>query len=350
MIWLTWRQFRAQAAAAAVVLIAVAAILSITGIHLSNLYATYQRDLPTCNALSCGAVRSKLLDSYPHVKLIGSVLIGVPAVIGMFWGAPLVTRELEANTHRLAWTQSVTRTRWLLTKLGIVGLAAMLAAGLFSLAVSWWAIPFDRVNANHISPALFDQRGVVPMAYAGFAFVLGVTAGLLIRRTLPAMAATLVGFIAARVVTQYLVRPHLFAPVHLSTAISPATGAGLSLQNGQVSLDAGHPNLHGGWITATRIVDDAGHAPTSAFLHQACASALRPPPGDRTGARVHAGRAAQQAFFDCIHNVGASYHEALTYQPNARFWEFQWAETAIFLGAALALALVCVRLIRRRLG
>ena len=41
----------------------------------------------------------------------------IPAVIGAFWGAPLISRGLEAGTFRLAWNQSVTRTRWTLVKL-----------------------------------------------------------------------------------------------------------------------------------------------------------------------------------------------------------------------------------------
>ena len=42
----------------------------------------------------------------------------MPALIGAFWGAPLITREFEAGTFRLAWNQSVTRARWLAIKLG----------------------------------------------------------------------------------------------------------------------------------------------------------------------------------------------------------------------------------------
>jgi hypothetical protein len=350
MIWVSWRQFRGQAVAAAALLVVVGLILGITGIHLAHLYTAYQQNLHTCNALSCESLRSKLLGTYQHVKLIGSLLIGVPAIIGLFWGAPLVTRELDAGTHRLAWTQSVTRTRWLLTKLGLVGLASMVAAGLFSLAVTLWAMPYDRVNANHLSPALFDQRGIAPIAYAAFAFVLGVTVGLLVKRTLPAMAITLVGFIATRMVTQYLLRPHLFAPLHQVSPLSPSLGVGIGLNNGQVSIDAGHPNLHGGWITSSKIVDATGHSPTSDFVRRACSAAINVPPPSGSGQRVHAGRPAQQAFTSCISNVGARFHEVIAYQPNSRFWEFQWAEAGIFLGLAVLLAVACVGLVRRRLA
>ena len=76
-----------------------------------------------------------------HLSLVSLL---VPALIGIFWGAPLVARELEAGTFRLAWTQSVTRTRWLAVKIALVGLASVLAAGLLSLLVTWWSSPLDR--------------------------------------------------------------------------------------------------------------------------------------------------------------------------------------------------------------
>ena len=66
-----------------------------------------------------------------------------PALIGLFWGAPLIARELETGTYRLAWNQSVTRSRWTLAKLGIGGLASVAVAGLLSLMITWWASPIN---------------------------------------------------------------------------------------------------------------------------------------------------------------------------------------------------------------
>jgi hypothetical protein len=112
----------------------------------------------------------------------------LPALIGLFWGAPLIARELEAGTHRLVWNQSVTRTRWLAVKLGLVGLAAVTAAGLGSLAVDWWSDPIDKTAFDQfprMEPLLFGTRGIVPVAYAAFAFALGVTIGMLVRRRSP---------------------------------------------------------------------------------------------------------------------------------------------------------------------
>ena len=130
------------------------------------------------------------------------ILLLAPGLLGVFWGAPLVTRELEARTFPLAWNQSVTRTQWMAVKLGLVGLLAMAAAGLLSLMLTWWSSPIDtsislsgstRIDLTRLGPTLFDTRDITPVGYAAFAFALGVTAGLLIRRTVPAMAATLAG-------------------------------------------------------------------------------------------------------------------------------------------------------------
>jgi hypothetical protein len=77
------------------------------------------------------------------------------------------------------------------------------------LMVTWWSGPFDQAYQIRITPSVFHESGVVPVGYAAFAFALGVTAGLLIRRTLPAMAVTVVIFAAVQFAVPLWVRPHL---------------------------------------------------------------------------------------------------------------------------------------------
>ena len=156
-----------------------------------------------------------------QVTLIALVLV-VPALIGMFWGAPLIAHELETGTFRLAWTQSVSRRRWLFVKMGLVGLASALTAGLLSLMSTWWFSPIDKVSQSRFGPANFGLHGFVPAGYAAFAFALGVTAGLVFRRTLPAMAVTLAGFVATRLAVTYWLRPHYMSPATLNVPLSGA--------------------------------------------------------------------------------------------------------------------------------
>ncbi|MEV4374149.1 hypothetical protein AB0J71_44345 [Nonomuraea sp. NPDC049637] len=187
MIWLTWRQFRAAAAMTAAALAVLAAVLAVTGPRLAGDYSA------GCAADGdCGRFFDRFFDEHQTSFLaVTLVVLVLPALVGLFWGAPLITRELESGTHLLVWNQSITRTRWLAVKIGIVGLAAVAAAGLCSLAVTWWSAPLDRSAApgfGLMDPLVFGARGVVPMGYAAFAFVLGVTVGMLVRRTLPAMA------------------------------------------------------------------------------------------------------------------------------------------------------------------
>ena len=178
MIWLTWRQFRIQSWGTLAILAALAVMLAVTGQDLAHLYDT--AGLPACQARGdCAALASGFLDQFEAgtykslLYLTVAVLLIAPAIMGAFWGAPLVTRELEAGTFRLAWNQSVTRTRWLAVKLGFIGLAAMVTAGLLSLMVTWWGSPVERASqlavsrtgssaTNWFAPVLFDAHGTAP--------------------------------------------------------------------------------------------------------------------------------------------------------------------------------------------
>jgi ABC-type transport system involved in multi-copper enzyme maturation permease subunit len=144
MIWLSWRQFRIQAIVAAAALAVVAIALLSTGPHLSALFDS--NGLATCRT-TCGTdaanFNNQLKGSTAELIFYGSTFLmyAVPGLIGIFWGAPLVARELESGTFRLAWNQSVTKSRWIAVKLALIGLAAMATTGLLSLMTSWWASP-----------------------------------------------------------------------------------------------------------------------------------------------------------------------------------------------------------------
>jgi ABC-2 family transporter protein len=335
MIWLTWRQFRAQAVAAAAALAVLAIVFAVTGPHLVHMYDT---------AASPGSFLTQVnADStYTTLYLLGiGVMFLAPAIIGVFWGAPLITRELEAGTFRLAWNQSVTRIRWTAVKIGLVGLASMATAGLLSLMLTWWASPIDRaagliaghggtLSLNRLAPVLFASRGITPIGYAAFAFALGVTVGVLIRRTIPAMAVTLAVFAGVQIVMPMWVRPHLITPVRVTSAFNPATISALlqSGNNGSQITVADSVDIPGAWVISNQTINPAGQVFTGPAT-PACQS--------------------HQGPQECASSLGTLHlRQLVTYQPASRYWAFQWYETAIFLALAVALAGVCVWWIRRR--
>jgi hypothetical protein len=349
MIRLTWRQFRTQAVVAGAGLVIVAIVAAITGPHLVHLYDTTMANCTRRGDCSSAATSFLLNDSSLRTWL-GIVVIVVPGLIGLFWGAPLVAREIEGGTFRLVWTQSVTRTRWLTIKLGLLAVTTLVVVGLLSLMVTWWASPLDRAAMNPFGS--FDQRDIVPLGYSAFALALGVTAGLLIRRTLPAMAVTLVAFVTARLTFIHFLRPHLFTGVRQVLALNQMnTGFGSS-NGGPYTLEANPPTINNAWVYSTQIVDRAGHVLPASFVARACprlvAGAGGPPPGPSgTSNRLRVPAGVDTELQHCVTQVGARFHELVIYQPGSRYWAFQWTELAIFLGAALVLGGFCLWWVRR---
>jgi hypothetical protein len=135
VIRFTLRQFRIMGFVALGVLLAVGIVAWATGPQLARLYATTVENCASHG--DCAAARTALLsDGGALQTLFGILVIVAPGLIGVFYGAPLIAGELETGTFRLAWTQSITRTRWLVVKLGVVGLGSMAVAGLLSLMVT----------------------------------------------------------------------------------------------------------------------------------------------------------------------------------------------------------------------
>jgi hypothetical protein len=344
MIWLTWRQFRTQAAIAFGALMVVAVVLLLTGPHIVHFYDT---TVATCQVKNdCSTARSTFVRYDLLVQNgLNALLIFVPALIGMFWGAPLVAREFETGTFRLAWTEGVTRRWWMATKLLGVGLASMALAGLLSFMVTWWASPIDRVNLNRLSPGVFASRDIVPVGYAALAFVLGVAAGLFVRRTVPAMAVALVSFFATRLGMTYLVRPHFAAPLSVSRNYWTSRP-----KSGHIvfSYPMNLPTPPGAWEVSNKTINSAGQVvsnigcvPNGVTIHV---------PKGATPPSPAVLQAANQAYLKALHVCLASFRQVVTYQPASRYWPFQWYETAIFVGAALLLGGFCVWRVSRRLA
>jgi ABC-2 family transporter protein len=333
MTWFTWRQFRTQTWITLGCLAAVVIVLAISGHDLADLWTS--SGAAACHS-HCGTatdsfitqVRSSFSDKI--FNLSTALLYVMPGLIGIFWGAPLIARELEAGTHRLVFNQSVTRTRWLVVKLTIVGGAAAVTVGLLSWAVSAWAHHIDHANANRIGPLLFGARGIVPIGYALFAFTLGVTLGMLIRRTVPAMATTLAVYVAAVVSMPLWIRAHLVPARHLTIPLDMSNIRGLMISGGGRMEIVGGSMPTNSWVLTNNTINATGHIFAGPANSQFCG----PDNGN------HA----------CENWVGSlGLRQDITYQPGSHFWALQWAETGIFVVASVLLIGFCFWWIRRRL-
>ena len=236
----------------------------------------------------------------------------------------------------------------------MVGLTAMAVSGLLSLLVTWWAGPRDTVTADRFTPPLFDERGVVVMGYAAFAFAVGVTAGVVIRRTLPAMATTLVVLVAAKLAVIQWVRPR-FRAARLHSVVLDASRTGFGRRNsGPLTLQPEVPSIPNAWTHSVRIVDRAGHAMAPGVLEKICPNIGKlvdpPPPGSGGTMRVKAPDDLRSSLDACVAQVGKTYHVVVKYQPARDYWVFQWYELALFLGVALALCGFSLWWVRRRLA
>jgi hypothetical protein len=261
MIWFTWRQFRTQTWITVGALAALGVVLVISGRSIADAFAA-------ANVAACQGDCTSAIDNFlSQVRnstsgtvydLATGIMYLLPAVIGVFWGAPMIARELETGTHRLAWNQSVTRTRWLATKLAIVGRAAAATVGLLSWAVTSWAHRIDDASGDRITPLVYGARGIVPVGYALFAFVLGVTAGMLIRRTVPAMAATLAIYIAAVYSMGEWIRAHLRPASHVTNPLDVSSLNALMISPGNEMTVVASENVPDAWILSNQTITQAG--------------------------------------------------------------------------------------------
>jgi len=330
MTWHTWRQHRNQAYFGAAALVAFTVLLLITGLQMASQYHSV---LAACSAATsnCGSLADLTLGSPPVIFLVILTLV-VPALLGVFWGAPLVARELETGTSQFAWMQSVTRRHWLAVKTGWILLAAAAWAGAVSALVTWWSSPENALKHQNFRPGQFDVQGIVPVGYALFAVALGIMAGTLVRRTLPALAITLGAFAALRVLIAYFVRPHYLAPITTITSLTSHAGPAGSYW----SLALGNVDPNGQMLASNGLSNYLGYGHESITIPSVCREVFG---GQQPG------RAAEK-LASCLSAHG--YRGFITYQPASRYWPFQGIETGIFVILAAALIAVTAIVLKRR--
>lgn len=312
MAWVTWRQHRTQLLVAGALLLAVAVTALATSLPVRDAYnrQALASCLPPSARSGCELIVAHFRSQFRALVQGGRYLFLLPA-LALLAGAPLLARELEQGTFRLAWTQGVSRRRWLLAKTLLLGAGVAAAAAALAVITAWWRGPFDRVDGR-MQPASFDIEGVVVPAYALFALAAGILAGLVVRRTLPAISIAAALFVATRLGVEKLLRPYYLEPRHRAV---PGAAPVARLRD---------------WVTSDTLVDGAGRAITTAREDLAV---------------VH----AQQAGLDVQQYLASlGWRRLITYQPADRFWTFQAIEAGIFVLLAAAAVAAAILLLRRR--
>jgi hypothetical protein len=326
MVWVTWRQHRLALISVGVLLGALALCLWILGLQLRHAYgvaiACHPASSPACGEAMIG------FNNMDAVLRNGLVLQALPALIGAFVGAPLLARELETGTFRYAWTQSFGRWRWTLAKLVMLGFVLAAATGALSVLFSWYYQPYlaprnPALSFSEISPlagGLFDLRGVAFAAWTLAAFAIGALVGLLIRRVVPAIVATLAIYAGLAFATGRYLRQHYLTAL-VTTNLNLPGSAWIVNQWG--TRDGRFAFAGGQYV---------GGLPENLLMR------LCPPPTVGTKPSV--------SPVQCLAQHG--YTLWTSYQPGSRFWPFQWIEGGWLLALSVLLIAVTVWLVRRR--
>jgi ABC-type transport system involved in multi-copper enzyme maturation permease subunit len=327
MAGVIWRQQRFALIGVAALLGALAVWLWLVGSSLHDAYATAIACHPAGSLACQDAVDN--FDGMDNFLSNGVILQVVPVLIGAFVGAPLLARELESGTFRFAWTQGFGRRRWALAKLVALALAVTVSAGLFGLLLSWYYQPYfnpgnQALGLSELTPffaGLFDLRGVMFAAWTLAAFAIGALAGMLIRRVVPAIVATLAVYAGIAFAVGALLRAHYLTPL-VTTSLNVPESAWIISQwwtKGGMVLSRSAMNQ----VLQSTIQQVAPVVTSKAQKHQAYLSVLQ-------------------------YLTKRGYTQWTRYQPGSRFWPFQWIEGGWLLALSVLLIAATVWLVRRR--
>lgn len=304
MIWVSWRQQRTETLITVAILAVLAAVLVPTGIGMANAFD--DNGLAACLAKDpadgCGAALQAFLTRYQWLDNMASWFTLIPGLVGVLLAASFVL-ELENGTYRLAWTQSITRRRWIVTRLGACVATALVAAVAMTALLTWWRAPIVDVNGR-MSSGVFDFEGTVAGGYVLFALGLALAVGAVWRRTVPALIVAFVGYVVARVFVVTWLRERFQEPLGVTWARSPGVPQPAALTHA--------------WVLEQYPSDKLGHF--ADIFGGACAKASG-------GLRV-VDKACLQQDPGYLHAI---------YHPASRFWAFQGIETGLFAGIGVLL-------------
>jgi ABC-type transport system involved in multi-copper enzyme maturation permease subunit len=315
MAWVTWRQHRAALGGVAAFLGAFAVYLWLTGLQMHHAEAAY------CHPAGSLGCAINFTGRYGETAIIVSIALqAVPALIGAFIGAPVLARELETGTFRYAWTQGIGRLRWTVGKLVPLAVAVTAAAGAFTVLFAWYNQPW--AAAGYVTPfsaRVFDLLGIAFAAWTLAAFAIGALAGMLIRRVVPAIAATLAVYAGLAFAAGLWLRERYITPLVTHSTNLPGSAWIIS-----------HWYTKGG-----RLVGQFAISQELRGYHHAPATQVGP-------------NTFQTVLDPLRYLTQHGYTNWTSYQPASRFWPFQWIEGGWLLVLSVLLIAATVWLVRRR--
>jgi hypothetical protein len=331
MAGVTWRQHRFALLGVVTLLGALAVYLWIVGLQLHRAYAA---------AIACHPAGSPacqdLINAFNGMDTFlanGSIMQALPVLIGAFVGAPVLARELETGTYRYAWTQGFGRWRWTLAKLVPLAIAVTAATAAVSALLSWYYQPYfgtgnqslGLIEASPFNSGLFDLREVAFPGWTLAAFAIGALAGMLIRRVVPAIAATLAVYAGLAFATGGFLREHYLTPL--------------------VTID--NFNLPGSaWIISQRWTK-GGTTLSQSTLRQVMDPVFQRLMPAVPHDQVHLYK--MPTFVNAEQYLARHGYTYWTrYQPGSRFWSFQWIEGGWLFALSVLLIAATIWLVRRR--
>ena len=336
MNWFVWRQHRKQFMIFGVLLAIFAIFAIFTG---NNFWHTYQNALHTCAqnpaTPSCSDLQDNLFtssaDGFIRIAVVLATF-GLPVLAGLFLGSPLIAREYEEDTNKLAWTQSVSRRKWLTTKLLWALGFAFVYGVIVASAATWWSHTLDALTQYRFIQGHFETQGLMPVAYSVFFTAIGFMTGAWFRKTIIGFAVTFGMFVLCMASFAQLIRPHYMTPVAVTSPMGPN------------AIEAKIPA--GAWVLKRNIVDKNGHGFDSFRLTNMPADCRTLIEASNGNIRVKAGPTSGDPIDVCLNKAG--FHQTAQYQPSYRYWDFQRIEAGIYAGmTALAVAATYWVVLRR---